>query len=59
MIAIVRALEEAGYAGWYVLESDEVLDQEPPPGAGPIEDVRRSLAFLERAWEEVGAARES
>ena len=30
------------------------------PGApGGIEDVRRSLAFLERAWEEVGAARES
>ena len=59
VIAIVRALEEAGYAGWYVLESDEVLDREPPAGAGPIEDVRRSLAFLERAWEEVGAARES
>jgi inosose dehydratase len=59
VIAIVRALEEAGYARWYVLESDEVLDREPPPGEGPIEDVRRSLAFLERAWEEVGAARES
>ena len=59
VIAIVRTLEESGYAGWYVLESDEVLDREPPPGAGPIEDVRRSLAFLERAWEEVGAAKES
>ena len=59
VIAIVGALEEAGYAGWYVLESDEVLDREPAEGAGPIEDVRRSLAFLERAWEEVGAARES
>lgn len=59
VIAIVRALEEAGYAGWYVLESDEVLDREPPEGVGPIEDVRRSLTFLERAWEEVGAARES
>ena len=59
VIAIVRVLEEAGYAGWYVLESDEVLDREPPEGVGPIEDVRRSLTFLERAWEEVGAARES
>lgn len=59
VIGIVRALEEAGYAGWYVLESDEVLDREPPEGVGPIEDVRRSLTFLERAWEEVGAARES
>ena len=59
VVGLVRALEEAGYHGWYVLESDEVLEREPPVGAGPIEDVRRSLAFLERAWEEVGAARES
>jgi len=59
VIAIVRALEEAGYGGWYVLEHDEVLDREPPEGAGPIQVVRRSLAFLERAWEEVGAARDA
>lgn len=59
VIAIVRTLEEAGYGGWYVLEHDEVLDREPPEGAGPIQVVRRSLAFLERAWEEVGAARDA
>jgi inosose dehydratase len=58
VIAIVRALEEAGYGGWYVLEHDEVLDREPPEGAGPIQVVRRSLAYLERAWEEVAAARD-
>jgi inosose dehydratase len=58
VIAIVGALEESGYAGWYVLEHDEVLDREPPEGAGPIQVVRRSLAFLERAWEEVAAARD-
>jgi inosose dehydratase len=57
--AIVRTLEESGYGGWYVLEHDEVLDREPPDGAGPIQVVRRSLAFLERAWEEVGAARDA
>ena len=57
--AIVRTLEESGYGGWYVLEHDEVLDREPPEGAGPIQVVRRSLAFLERAWEEVGAARDA
>jgi inosose dehydratase len=54
--ALVRTLEESGYAGWYVLEHDEVLDREPEAASGPIRNVRRSLTFLERAWEEVGAA---
>ncbi len=54
--AIVRALEESGYEGWYVLEHDEVLHHEPEEGSGPILDARRGLAFLERAWEEVGSA---
>ena len=54
--AVVRVLEQSGYAGWYVLEHDEVLDREPEDASGPIRDVRRSLAFLERAWEEVGTA---
>jgi inosose dehydratase len=44
---IVSALDGAGYAGWYVLEQDAVLNAEPPAGAGPIEDVRASLAYLE------------
>jgi inosose dehydratase len=59
VLAIVRTLEEAGYGGWYVLEHDEVLDREPPEGAGPIQVVRRSLTYLERAWEEVAAARDA
>jgi inosose dehydratase len=54
--SIVRALEESGYTGWYVLEQDEVLGHEPEEAAGPILDARRSLAFLERAWGEVGSA---
>jgi inosose dehydratase len=54
--AVVRVLEQSGYAGWYVLEHDEVLDREPEEASGPIHDARRSLAFLERAWEEVGTA---
>jgi inosose dehydratase len=58
VVAIIRTLEEAGYGGWYVLEHDEVLDREPPEGAGPIQVVRRSLTYLERAWEEVAAARD-
>lgn len=56
VVGVVRALEESGYEGWYVLEHDEVLDHEPEEGSGPIGNARRSLAFLERAWEEVGAA---
>lgn len=43
----VAALESAGYRGWYVLEQDCALYDEPPPGAGPIDDVRRSIEFLE------------
>jgi len=54
--AVVRTLEESGYDGWYVLEHDEVLEDEPEEGSGPIGNVRRGLAFLERTWEEVGAA---
>ena len=43
---IVRSLEEHGYTGWYVMEQDAVLTAEPAPGAGPVADVRASLAFL-------------
>ncbi|MFN8194848.1 MAG: TIM barrel protein [Nocardioidaceae bacterium] len=42
---IVRALEAAGYQGWYVLEQDVMLPGEPA-GEGPVTDVRASLAFL-------------
>lgn len=53
--AVLRAVEESAEAVWYVLEHDEVLDHEPEAGSGPLLDARRSLAFLERAWEEVGS----
>ncbi|HEY6547727.1 MAG TPA: sugar phosphate isomerase/epimerase [Vicinamibacteria bacterium] len=43
---IVRLLEDGGYAGWYVLEQDLVLDEAPAPGAGPFENALRSLEFL-------------
>lgn len=46
--AIVRALEDAGYQGWYVLEQDSPLFGPPEPGTGPILDVRRSIEFLSR-----------
>jgi inosose dehydratase len=47
VVAIVNALEDAGYAGWYVLEQDTVLTG-PPEGEGPVGDVRDSLYHLLR-----------
>lgn len=44
--AIIDALEQSGYQGWYVLEQDMALHTAPLPGEGPIQDVRRSLEFL-------------
>lgn len=43
---VVARLEASGYAGWYVVEQDRVLDQEPPAGTGPMEENRRSFEYL-------------
>jgi inosose dehydratase len=54
---VVAELEQAGYAGWYVLEQDAaILGDTPAPGHGPVDDVRRSIGFLRR---EVTGARDS
>jgi len=42
---VIWLLEESGYGGWYVLEQDIMLDDEPEKDKGPIEDVRKSLEF--------------
>ena len=42
---VVSALEGNEYQGWYVLEQDTILP-EPPPGEGPVAEVRQSLAYL-------------
>lgn len=47
--AMIRALEGAGYRGWYVLEQDLMLLDGEPAGEGPAADVRRCLAFVEAA----------
>jgi inosose dehydratase len=46
---IIGALTTAGYTGWYVMEQDTILGAEPAPGAGPLGDVLRSVAFMEAA----------
>ena len=42
---VVRALEDGGYDGWYVLEQDTVAERGPD---GPTADARRSIDFLRR-----------
>lgn len=44
--SIVSTLHGAGYAGWYVLEQDVMLDAAPPPDGGPVDGVRQSLDHL-------------
>lgn len=44
--ALVASLERGGYRGWYVMEQDTVLDAEPAPGTGPVDDVRASVQHL-------------
>jgi inosose dehydratase len=46
----VAVLERAGYAGWYVLEQDAMLDADPGDDVGPVADVRASLEFLRSAF---------
>jgi inosose dehydratase len=43
--AIVGHLRGHGYAGWYVLEQDTILTEEPH-GAGPLADVHVSVEHL-------------
>lgn len=45
---IVRALASNGYDGWYVMEQDTIVDADPAPGTGPSEDVRTSIAYLNK-----------
>jgi inosose dehydratase len=43
--AIVGSLRARGYGGWYVLEQDTILTEEPR-GEGPLADVRASAEHL-------------
>jgi inosose dehydratase len=46
MKAIVKNLVNAGYDGWFVLEQDLAIFEEPAAGGGPVEFARQSVAFL-------------
>jgi inosose dehydratase len=45
--SLLEVLQGEGYSGWYVLEQDTVVDDEPPEREGPLRDVEKSLAFVE------------
>ncbi len=42
---IVARLDEAGFDGWYVMEQDTILSEEPAD-VGPLGAVRESIAYL-------------
>ncbi|MDO5723843.1 MAG: sugar phosphate isomerase/epimerase [Flaviflexus sp.] len=44
--AIVDALNKAGFDGYYVLEQDIMIDEEPAEGEGPIHNARASYEAL-------------
>ena len=44
---LLEVLEGGGYSGWYVLEQDAVVENEPKEGEGPVADVGKSLKFVE------------
>ena len=46
MRAIVKNLVSAGYDGWFVLEQDLAIFEEPAAGLGPVEYAKQSVAFL-------------
>ena len=48
---VIEALERLGYEGWYVLEQDIMLDEEPSASGGPKDNVARSLAYLTKVMQ--------
>ena len=48
---LVEILDRSNYSGWYVLEQDIMVASEPPEGEGPVNDIRKSLQFLETTLE--------
>ena len=44
--AIVRLLDQAGFDGYWVLEQDIMLDEEPPAVGGPINNAAKSFEAL-------------
>ena len=52
---IVRSLVKYGYTGWYVLEQDLAIFEEPAPGEGPYASAKESVEFLRKVLKELEA----
>ena len=50
--AIVGHLSEHGYDGWYTLEQDAVLTEDPKD-RGPVADVRTSAEYLRTVLDQL------
>jgi inosose dehydratase len=48
---LLEVLDRSNYSGWYVLEQDIMVASEPPEGEAPVNDIRKSLQFLETTLE--------
>lgn len=46
LVGVITTLESAGYQGWYAIEQDCFLTEDPPMGQGPVEDCRVSYRYL-------------
>lgn len=44
--SIVTDLVKSGYDGWFTLEQDNVINDEPGLGAGPLAEAKRSVEFI-------------
>ena len=53
--AIVSTLRGNGYTGWYVLEQDTILTEEPRDD-GPVTDVRISAEHVRAVLTRAGPA---
>ena len=51
--AIVRNLLTAGYQGWFVLEQDNVITEEPAADSGPYLDAKASVEYLRNVIAEI------
>ena len=50
---VVKHLEADGYRGWYVLEQDAALADDPPLDEGPRVDAATSVAYLQEVAAEL------
>lgn len=54
IVRLLELLEKAEYGGWYVLEQDNVVSEEPEESEGPIVNVGKSLQFLKERLRALG-----